>query len=142
MTLPTAGDNPDSAQQAEPTKASLPPRPVLVDDDNRDAADSLAMLLQFLSADVAVAYNGREALERFAPYQPSLVLLDIGMPEMNGYEVAQAIRARADGERTVLVAPTGWGQEDDRRRAREAGFDHHLVKPADLETLQGLLAAL
>jgi CheY-like chemotaxis protein len=95
-----------------------------------------------LGAEVRVARDGAEALETFAAYKPSVVLLDIGMPGMNGYEVARAIRSRFAGHPTVLVALTGWGQEDDRRRASEAGFDHHLVKPAEIEALQKLLADL
>jgi CheY-like chemotaxis protein len=95
-----------------------------------------------LGADVRIARDGREALEAFAEFQPRVVLLDIGMPEMNGYEVARAIRSRFPSATTTLVALTGWGQEDDRRRAREAGFDHHLVKPAELEALQAMLASL
>jgi CheY-like chemotaxis protein len=115
---------------------------VLVVDDNLDAGDSLGQVLTLLGADVRVARDGREALEAFPALQPRVVLLDIGMPEMNGYEVARAIRTRFPGAATTLVALTGWGQEDDRRRAREAGFDHHLVKPAELDALQALLTSL
>jgi PAS domain S-box-containing protein len=113
---------------------------VLVVDDNVDAGDTLAVILDMLGAEVRVARDGAQALETFAAYQPSVVLLDIGMPGMNGYEVARAIRSRFPGHPTVLVALTGWGQEDDRRRASEAGFDHHLLKPAEIEALQTLLA--
>jgi CheY-like chemotaxis protein len=115
---------------------------VLVVDDNPDAGDSLGSILELLGAQVRVARGGPEALETFAGYRPSVVLLDIGMPGMNGYEVARAIRTRFAQEPVTLVALTGWGQEDDRRRAREAGFDHHLVKPAEIEALQRLLASL
>jgi PAS domain S-box-containing protein len=114
----------------------------LVVDDNRDAGDSLAQVLALLGAEVRVARDGVEALETFAAFQPRVVLLDIGMPGMNGYEVARAIRTRHPSAAATLVALTGWGQEDDRRRAREAGFDHHLVKPAEIEALQALLASL
>jgi PAS domain S-box-containing protein len=114
----------------------------LVVDDNRDAGDSLGEVLTLLGADVRVARDGREALAAFETFQPRVVLLDIGMPDMNGYEVARAIRMRYPGAPTTLVALTGWGQEDDRRRAREAGFDHHLVKPAELDALQALLGSL
>ena len=114
----------------------------LVVDDNHDAGDSLAQVLSMMGADVRVARDGREALDTFAAFQPRVVLLDIGMPDMNGYEVARAIRARFPKAATTLVALTGWGQEDDRRRARDAGFDHHLVKPAELDALQALLASL
>ena len=78
----------------------------------------------------------------FGAYRPSVVLLDIGMPGMNGYDVARALRTRFAEHEATLVALTGWGQEDDRRRAREAGFDHHLVKPADLDVLQHLLRTI
>jgi CheY-like chemotaxis protein len=100
------------------------------------------MLLRFLGADVQVAHGGREALDAFEAYRPSVVLLDIGMPGMDGYQVARAIRGRENGAGVPLVALTGWGQEEDRRRSREAGFDHHLIKPADIAALQSLLASL
>jgi PAS domain S-box-containing protein len=115
---------------------------VLVVDDNVDAADSLALILELLGAQVRIARSGAEALEVFAHYRPSVVLLDIGMPGMNGYEVARTLRSRYPEAGAALVALTGWGQDDDRRRAREAGFDHHLVKPAQLDSLQQLLASL
>jgi PAS domain S-box-containing protein len=115
---------------------------VLVVDDNHDAADSLAMILGLLGAEVQVARSGVQALEVFDGYAPSVVLMDIGMPGMNGYEVARALRGRPAGQRTTLVALTGWGQAEDRRLAREAGFDHHLVKPAELDSLQNLLASI
>ncbi|RYF36556.1 MAG: response regulator, partial [Comamonadaceae bacterium] len=115
---------------------------VLVVDDNHDAGDSLAMILEMLGAQVQVARSGAEAIEAFPAYQPSAVLLDIGMPGMNGYEVARTLRSRFPAQQAVLVALTGWGQEDDRKRAREAGFDHHLVKPAEIDALQNLLASI
>ena len=113
---------------------------VLVVDDNVDAGDTLAVILDMLGAEVRVARNGAEALQTFTAYKPSVVLLDIGMPGMNGYEVAQAIRSRFASHPSILVALTGWGQEDDRRRASEAGFDHHLLKPAEIDALQKLLS--
>jgi CheY-like chemotaxis protein len=88
---------------------------------------------------VRIARSGREALSVFEEFDPAVVLLDIGMPDMDGYEVARAIRRRYAERHPVLVAFTGWGQETDRDRAREAGFDHHLVKPADLGTLKAIL---
>jgi CheY-like chemotaxis protein len=112
---------------------------ILVVDDNRDSAESLRMMLELFGADVRVAYNGSDAIARFADGHPAAMLLDIGMPGIDGYEVARRIRARLDGAAVLIVALTGWGQEDDRRRSREAGFDHHLVKPADLETLARVL---
>jgi PAS domain S-box-containing protein len=112
---------------------------VLVVDDNRDAADSLGMLLKALGAEVEVAHGGREALAAFDARRPAAVLLDIGMPEMDGYQVARAIRGRENGKRVPLIALTGWGQEEDHRRAREAGFDHHMIKPPDIAVLRSLL---
>jgi PAS domain S-box-containing protein len=120
----------------------LPQSRILVVDDNRDAADSLSMVLGLLGAEVRVACSGTEALEAFTSYDPAVVLLDIGMPGMDGYEVARRIRSRFPERRTAIVALTGWGQEADRRRAREAGFDHHLVKPAEIDALRELLASL
>ena len=115
---------------------------VLVVDDNPDAGESLAMILAVLGAEVEVARSGAEAIDVFDGFQPSVVLLDIGMPGMNGYDVARALRTRFPAHGATLVALTGWGQEDDRRRARDAGFDHHLVKPADLDVLQRLLLSI
>ena len=118
----------------------IPSKRILVVDDNRDAAETLGALLSELGATVMVADSGAAALEMFGTFQPEVVLLDIGMPEMDGYEVARRIRAAPDPERVLLVALTGWGQGDDVRRSREAGFDHHLVKPPDLDKLRDLLA--
>ena len=142
VTLPLA---PAAAKETPPETsdpAPLASRRILVVDDNRDAADSLGMLLRSFGAEVKVARDGRSALEAFDAWRPQAVLLDIGMPEMDGYEVARAIRARENASRVPLVALTGWGQEEDRRRAREAGFDHHLVKPVELGALRSLLAEL
>lgn len=125
-----------------PAAACLGRTRVLVVDDNHDAGDSLGMILGALGADVRIARDGLEALEVFGTYRPDVVLLDIGMPGMNGYEVARAVRTRFPDDRAVLVALTGWGQDDDRARARAAGFDHHLVKPADIDALQRLLVTL
>ena len=107
-------------------------------DDNHDAADTLATLLRALGAVVAVAYDGPSALECLEPFAPDVLLLDIGMPGMDGYEVARAVRRRS-GPQPLLVALSGWGQEQDLRDAKTAGFDHHLVKPPDLDRLAALL---
>src|SRR6185503_14198500 len=115
---------------------------VLVVDDNRDAADSLAMLLQVLGADVHTAHDGAAALDAFVAYRPTLAFLDIGMPGMDGYELARRARQLPGGDETILIALSGWGQDADRRRSREAGIDHHLVKPVDVAVLRGLLATL
>lgn len=114
---------------------------VLVVDDNRDSAHSLCILLQHLGADVHIADGGVAALEALRTHHPEVVLLDIGMPEMDGYEVARRARQRPEGRDALLIALTGWGQEEDRRRSREAGFDHHLVKPLDLAALRELLGS-
>jgi PAS domain S-box-containing protein len=115
---------------------------VLVVDDNRDAADSLEMLLRLGGTECHVAYDGPAALAALAAHQPDVVLLDLGMPGMDGFEVARRVRQDAESARVRLVALTGWGQEEDRRRARAAGFDHHLIKPVDIGDLQTLLASL
>ena len=115
---------------------------VLVVDDNVDAAQSLAMLLQVLGHDVRLAYDGPTALLSAAQYRPDLILLDIGLPGLTGLEVAERIRQDANLGKTVLVAMTGYGQEADRLRSREAGFDHHIVKPADFDELQRIVASV
>ena len=115
---------------------------VLVVDDNKDAAESLAMLLRTAGAEVRVAHDGPTALEEFERCESHVVLLDIGMPDMDGCEVARRLREISRPDRVALVALTGWGQDEDRRRIREAGFDHHLVKPVDLASLQALLTSL
>jgi signal transduction histidine kinase len=122
--------------------AALAPRRVLVVDDNRDAAESLGMVLNLLGAEAHVVSSGPEALEALGTYHPAVVLLDIGMPGMDGYEVAKRIRQQPDFRDVTLVALTGWGQEEDRRRSRTAGFDYHLIKPADVSALKTLLGSL
>ena len=114
-------------------------RRILVVDDNVDAAESLAMLLRLEGHDVRVAHDGTAGLAAVEADPPDLVFLDIGMPVMNGYEVAMRLRQRPGLEHLLLVAMTGWGQEEDRRRSQEAGFNHHLVKPADPEALHQVL---
>jgi CheY-like chemotaxis protein/two-component sensor histidine kinase len=115
---------------------------ILLADDNRDALESLATLLQCDGHEVRTAADGAEALEVAAECHPDIVLLDIGMPKLDGYEVARRIRAEPWGKSAVLIALTGWGQDEDRRRSREVGFDSHLVKPLDPEALSTLLARL
>jgi PAS domain S-box-containing protein len=128
-------------QTGAPDLPAQTARRVLVVDDNRDAASTLEMLLQIWGHDVRVAHNGTDALADAAEYQPELVLLDIGLPGMDGYEVAQRLREIRGLEKVAIVAVTGYGQEDDRRRSREARFDQHLVKPVDPLQLQQILAA-
>jgi CheY-like chemotaxis protein len=120
----------------------LSSRRILVVDDNHDAADSLGLLLKFLGADAQVVYDGPGALEAIRTYRPAVVLLDIGMPGMKGYEVARQVRQEPDFRDIVLVALTGWGQDEDRLRSKAAGFDHHLVKPVAPDALQALLVSL
>ena len=116
------------------------PRRIVVADDNEDSAESFAMLLSFSGHEVRVAHDGAQALELARQFDPQFAFLDIGMPKVNGYEVARRLHEFA--ERCVLVAVTGWGQEEDRIRAREAGFDRHLVKPVSPEVLRRELGAL
>ena len=143
VTLPLAADQgARPASEKTPVEKPVGQHRILVVDDNRDAAESLGMLLELLGVETRIACDGFEALDIFASYDPAVVLLDIGMPEMDGFEVARRIRKDFPDRRPVLVALTGWGQEEDRRRTKEAGFDHHLIKPADLATLQKLLASL
>ena len=115
---------------------------LLVVDDNKDAAMSLATLLRLQGHEVRIADNGSLALEMANSYRPDLVFLDIGMPGMDGYEVARRMRQMPGLEKTVLTALTGWGQQEDRRRTAKAGFDHHLVKPVEATALENLLAGL
>ena len=134
-------------QPAPAVKMSEPPivtsaRRILVVDDNRDSATSLATFLQLSGNETHTAFDGIEALEKTAALQPDVVLLDIGMPKLNGYEAARRIRAQPNGKHVVLVAVTGWGQEDDQLKAREAGFDCHMVKPVDPAALIETLASL
>ena len=111
-------------------------------DDNRDAATSSIMMLSLLGHDTRMAHDGGEAVELAEAFRPDLVLLDIGLPKLNGYDACRRIRQEPWGQGIVIVAATGWGQEEDRRRSHEAGFDHHMVKPVDLAALSKLLASL
>jgi PAS domain S-box-containing protein len=112
----------------------------LVVDDNRDAAASLAMMLSLLGHDTRIAHDGLDALELAEAFRPELVLLDIGLPRLNGYDSCRRIRQQLWGKEILIVAVTGWGQEEDRRRSQEAGFDRHLVKPVAMAALEQLLA--
>jgi CheY-like chemotaxis protein len=115
---------------------------VLVVDDNHDAAESLGVLLRMLGADVRVVHDGAAALRAFEEFHPAACFVDLGMPGMDGFEVAHRIRAHGDAHGTMLIAHTGWGCDKDRDLTRAAGFDRHLVKPADINALQAVLAAL
>jgi CheY-like chemotaxis protein/two-component sensor histidine kinase len=140
--LPLTGHQ-DRAAQAESPAESADPQSVrvLVADDNVDGAESLARLLDLSGHRVHTVHDGHAAVRVARQLQPEVALLDIGMPGLDGWEVARRIRALPGCEQTLLIALTGWGQAADRSRSREAGFDHHLVKPVDLATLRGLLRA-
>ena len=143
--LPMLPETTQSVNGRQPaTTADAPPvrRRILVADDNADALQTLATVLELSGHEVFSAPNGSLALESAERHLPEVALLDIGMPLLDGYEVARRIRAQAWGKRITLVALTGWGQESDRRRSQEAGFDSHLVKPLDLGKLTQLLARL
>jgi CheY-like chemotaxis protein len=139
--LPLSNRNAAPHDTAEVARVNGLPR-VLVVDDNQDAADSLGALLQLLGAEVRVSLSGQAALDMLDEFHPAAIFLDLGMPGMNGYETASRIRARPDGLGPKLIALTGWGQEADRRRTHAAGFNYHLVKPADIGALQTVLASL
>ena len=136
--MPAAASN--GAPKAEAGTPAA--RRVLVVDDNVDSAESLAMLLRLGGHEIETAYDGLQAVEAAERFKPDLVLLDIGLPGIDGYDAAARIREASGGRELVLVAITGWGQEEDRRRSREAGFDAHLTKPVDMAALSRLLAEL
>jgi PAS domain S-box-containing protein len=142
LELPIVASTPVRAVAPQDTEPVSAPLRVLVADDNADAAESLALLLEVAGHEVHVAYDGEAAIETAARTSPQVALLDIGMPKANGYDVARHLREQAWGRKIYLVALTGWGQESDRDRARDAGFDAHLVKPVPLEMLDQLLATV
>jgi PAS domain S-box-containing protein len=129
-------------QQAEGGAAasSVARRRILVVDDNRDAALSLAMILQMMGNETQTAHDGLEAIDVAAAFRPDVILLDIGMPKLNGYDTCRRIRAQPWGKHVMIVALTGWGQDEDKRRSQEAGFTCHLVKPVEPAALEALLA--
>jgi CheY-like chemotaxis protein len=134
-----------SAGGSEPPKrgSESPPsgrRRILVVDDNEDSADSLGQLLELLGHEVRTAYDGEAGVAEAEGFRPDMVLMDIGMPRLNGYDAARRIREQPWGKGVVLIALTGWGQEGDRQRSQEAGFDAHLVKPVDPAALKKILA--
>ena len=141
--LPVAAAEPAAERRDGDGRAALGParvqRRVLVVDDNIDAARAFAEIVSLWKHDVRVASNGAAALEMAKSYHPDVVLLDIGLPGMSGYQVAKQLRRQPEFAKTVLVAVTGYGQEEDRRRSREAGFNYHLVKPVAPDALYDLL---
>ena len=130
---------PESAAQVEPPAAATARRIVVVD-DNRDSADSLAMLLETMGHETHTAYDGMAALEAAERIKPELLLLDIGLPKLNGYDVCRRLREQPWGRQIIVVALTGWGQDEDRRKSRDAGFDHHVIKPVAYASLVELVA--
>jgi CheY-like chemotaxis protein/two-component sensor histidine kinase len=130
---------PRAAAGVEPRAAS---RRIMIVDDNEDGAESLAMMLRLVGHETLTANDGQEAIEAAERFRPDAMLLDIGLPRLNGYEVCRRIREQPWGKQLVLVAVTGWGQEEDLHRSQAAGFDAHLVKPVDRESLGRLLTSL
>ena len=120
----------------------MPSSRILVADDFPQSADTLARLLRQEGNEVQVAQDGNEAFDAAEEFRPDVVVLDIAMPKLNGYEAARKIRAQPWGKQMVLIALTGWGQQQDRRRTQDAGFDAHLTKPVNYEAIMELLASL
>ncbi len=144
VTLPLADDlaateQPALGQASPPTQAALR---LLVVDDNQDAAETLAMLLRFEGHEVLTAHSGKQGIETAMASHPQAIFLDIGLPDLSGYEVAAQISGQPDLADVLLIALTGWGSEEDRRRAKEAGFHHHLVKPVELKSVSAVLEQL
>ncbi len=140
--LPVIGKPAVSAPRSDTAAESSTQRRVLIVDDNHDSADSLAMLFKITGNKTFVAHDGVEALEAIDEHRPEVVLLDIGLPKLDGHEVCRRVREKPWGKDIVIVALTGWGQEDDRRKSEQAGFNGHLVKPVDYDRLLSMLAEL
>ncbi len=142
--LPVLIEAPAAPQPSKPIAELIKPtaRRILVVDDNSDAASSLAMLLKITGNETHTAHDGLEAVAAARQFHPDVVLLDIGLPKLNGYDACRRMREQPWGKTMVLVALTGWGQDDDRRKSKEAGFNHHMVKPVDYDALMKLLASL
>jgi PAS domain S-box-containing protein len=139
MVLKPSGPMAPIEEQPAPPPLSLR---ILIVDDKRENADSLTKLLRIMGNETLTAYDGQAGVDMAAEFQPDVALLDIGLPKLNGYEACRRIRELAWGREIVLIAVTGWGQEEDRRRSKEAGFDHHMVKPVDPQALMQLLAVI
>ena len=129
------------AQSPDVAAVKAPPRRVLIVDDNADAANSLAALLNLQGHETRAVYSGQEALECIGLFRPHVAFIDIGLPKMDGYELAQRLRERSDRVSLRLVALTGYGQQEDRKRSKAAGFDDHLVKPVELPALERALTS-
>jgi PAS domain S-box-containing protein len=142
VTFPTLEDTaPLETPAGSPPQAQLPPRRILVVDDSRDGAESLGMMLGLAGHEIALAYDGIEAIERAKQFRPDLILMDVGMPRLNGLDATRRIRQESWGQTATIIALTGWGQECDREQSREAGCDGHLVKPVALDELNRILAS-
>jgi CheY-like chemotaxis protein len=115
---------------------------VLVVDDNRDSADTLAMVLQLSGNETQVSYDGEQALRAYDSFRPDVMLLDIGMPTLSGHEICRRIRSKPGGKSVVMIAQTGWGQDEDRKMTQEAGFDHHMTKPVSTDAIMKILTGL
>jgi len=137
--LPSQPSNLDYVETITSRRGQLDGQQMLVVDDSKDGADSLVLILEMLGAEVRVAYDGPSALEVLNDFRPSIMLLDIGLPGMDGYELARRVRQRPGGADAMLIALTGWGQVEDRERSAKAGFDRHLVKPLEIEDLLRVL---
>lgn len=137
-------DNTMADVNSQATPQTTPPSrfKILVVDDNHDSALSLAMMLSIMGHDTRTAHDGESALSTAETFLPDVVLLDIGLPKLNGYEVAQRIRGNAWGAAMYLIAITGWGQDEDRQRSSEVGLNLHMVKPVEPAALEKLLANL
>lgn len=142
LPIAVASIDPAAARSEEGRRERLIRRRILVVDDNKDAATSLSLLLDLMGNEVRVVHDGESAVVAARQFGPDVILLDIGLPKMNGYEVCRVLRAQPGGDTLVIVACTGWGQEEDRRRSQEAGFNFHMVKPVDPAALEQLLAGL
>ena len=133
---------PQSSSAEDAPTATTSSLRILIVDDNRDGADSLSEMLKIIGNDTRKAYDGEQAVNMAGEYRPDVILLDIGLPKLNGYEACRLIRQQPWGKGIVLIALTGWGQAEDRRRSTEAGFDHHMVKPVDPQALMEIFATL
>lgn len=135
------GAEPAAGAALDPAEPAVKRR-VLVADDNADSAESLAMMLELMGNEVSIAHDGLQAVEMASELRPGFIVMDIGMPQLNGYDACRRIREQPWGKEIVIVALTGWGQSEDKRRSQEAGFDRHLVKPVEPAALGHLLAAI
>ena len=140
--MPRGGYVFTAPQSRKRREAAFSSHRILVVDDNEDAAVSLALLLKLLGHTTRTVHDGTEAVAAAEAFRPDVVLLDLGLPGLNGYEVCRRLRERPRGEGLVIIAQTGWGQDEDKRRSKEAGFNFHLVKPIDPAGLTKLLAGL